>query len=266
MAFVAGNLGGGVGETFANRYGGQVADTISTPVAPVVVCIQEALKKFPMQAITPTEMVRTRSRTRFQQSAEIPQVGPFAVVIVAVPPPPAANFKSQGDFVSLVNEYIEPPATKTPSNLDGQALLKEAEITAPKKIQRAVSCPGRISNVFATNFPCLCDNWSVPAAVRTVCKFGSRGGCHDNMKSRTNGSAPSDCRRCHSDRCGAFYLCFQDGMYRRTKKQKLSRQARRKRNRDQQPSQEPTAGDHDKNETDIPLAIEVRTAAITVKA
>merc|ERR1711865_407531 len=38
-----------------------------------------------------------------------------------------------------------------------------------------------------------------------------------------------DCRRCHSDRCAALYRCFQYGMYRRTKKTKLNRHARLKR-------------------------------------
>jgi hypothetical protein len=207
MTPVACNLGGGMVETFAHPYGGQVQVIIPTKIVKIV----------------PESQVKN-----VQQLVDIPQVGPVAVVTIAVPPPPAAYFKSQGDFVSLVNEYIEPPATKTLSNLDSQALSKKGGIVAPK-IRRSVSCPARIRNIYATNFPCLCDRWSVPASARTVCKFGSRGRCHDEIVFGV--LRMNDCRRCHSDRCAALYRCFQDGMYRRTTKQKLNRQARHKRQR-----------------------------------
>jgi len=252
MSLVAGNLGGGVVQKLAHPYGGQVVETIGAAAAPVVVSIQEVL--WQVQVIIPTEMVKNVPESpvqKVQQLVESPQVGLVAVATVAVPPPPAANFESQGNF--LVSEYMEPPATHLvpdtklfPPYLDIQALPKEEEITAPK-IRRAMSCPARITNVFAANFPCLCDNWSMPASGRTVCKFGSRGLCHDDI-GLCFVRIP-DCRRCHSDRCAALYRCFQDGMYRRTKKHKLNRQARRKRQQltITSSSQEPA-------ETDLQLA------------
>jgi hypothetical protein len=257
MALVAGNLGGGMVQTFAHPYGGQVVETIGA--APVVVSIQEVL--WQVQVNIPTEMVKNVPESpvqNVQQLVEIPQVGLVAVVPVAVPPPPAANCKSQGDFVSLVNEHIAQPATHLvsdtklfPSYLDIQALPKEEE-TAPK-IRRAVSCPARTSNVFAANFPCLCDNWSMPASGRTVCKFGSRGLCHDDIGFCF--VRIPECRRCHSDRCAALYRCFQDGMYRRTTKQKFNRQARRKRRQ-----LAITSASQESAETDVQLATKVSTA------
>jgi len=263
MALVVDNFSGGMLETSAQRYGGHAGETIGAPAAPVVVSIQEVL--WQVQVIIPTEVVKIVQQVKnVQQVVEISQVGPFAVVTAAVPPPPAAYFMSQTESVSQVNQYIEPPA-KTFSNLDSQALPKEGAITE-LKIRRSVSCPARISNVYATNFPCLCDNWSAPGSGRTVCKYGSRGLCHDEIVFGVVRMA--DCRRCHSDRCAALYRCFQDGMYKRAKKQNRNRQARRKR---QQlaltsSSQESAAGGDNKHDTVVQLVTEVHISAPTMKA
>jgi len=250
MALVVGNFSGGMFETSAQLYGGHTVETIGAPAAPVVVSIQEVL--WQVQVIIPTETVKIVQQVKNVQqlvdSSWIPQVGPFTVVTAAVPPPPAAYFTSQGNSVSQVQQYIEPPVTKTLSNLDSQALPKKGA-TTELKIRRSVSCPARISSVYATNFPCLCDNWAVPGSGRTVCKFGSRGLCHDEVVDGVVRMA--DCRRCHSDRCAALYRCFQDGMYKRAKKQKLNRQARRKRQQLALTSlsQESAAGGDNKHDT-----------------
>jgi len=244
---VGGNFDGGVVETLA------------------IVSIQEDTWEVIMP---PTEMWKSVPESQVknvQQLVENTQVGTVAVATVVIPPPPAAKFKSWGDFASLLNKHIETQATKTPSNLDSQASPKGEFKTAPK-IRRAVSCPARISNIFAANFPCLCDNWSVSASGRTVCKFGSRGLCNGEI---VFGSAriPA-CRRCHSDRCAALYRCFQDGMYQRTKKQKLNRQARRKRDRlaVTNSSQESAGGDQNKHEMGVHSVTKVSTAATNMKA
>jgi len=239
---VGGNFDGGVVETLA------------------IVSIQEDTWEVIMPPTEKWKSVPESQVKNVQQLVENTQVGPVAVATVVIPPPPAAKFKSWGHFASLLNKYIE-----TPSNLDSQASPKGEFKTAPK-IRRAVSCPARISNIFAANFPCLCDNWSVSASGRTVCKFGSRGLCNGEI---VFGSAriPA-CRRCHSDRCAALYRCFQDGMYQRTKKQKLNRQARRKRDRlaVTNSSQESAGGDQNKHEMGVHSVTKVSTAATNMKA
>jgi len=152
-----------------------------------------------------------------QERVKAEKASVLAVFPEVVPPPPA-RFKPPAppapNVLKQASERFSLCADPVPKS--------SAQIQRADKKRRSVSCPARITQVFAGNFPCLCEAWNQPAAGRTVCKFASRGSCR-------HAEGPSleahGCSRCHSARCANLYLRFQDGIYRyKNRKQEAYRE------------------------------------------